>query len=126
VEQIFVKIIIIKCFLSKTSYIFFITTKLAIIKAILIIPIIHFEKLPKNDFSWSASFESGKHCAKLFNSTYIDENAFGYIYALDKKYFTNTESIGGIQYICKHSLKPKQIYKVYYKDFKDYFKNINK
>jgi len=85
-----------------------------------------FEKLPKNDFSWSASFESGKHCAKLFNSTYIDENAFGYIYALDKKYFTNTESIGGIQYICKHSLKPKQIYKVYYKDFKDYFKNINK
>ena len=82
-----------------------------------------FEKLPKDNFSWKATFKNGDFVGELKNSTYIDENAKGYIYCFDKFKFRETEK-GSRQFVCYENLKPETIFEICYKDFKDFFVSV--
>lgn len=82
-----------------------------------------FEKLPKDNFSWGAVYKNGAFVGELKNSTYIDENAKGYIYCFDKSKFKETEK-GSMQYVCYQNLKPEKIFEVNYKDYKDLFESV--
>lgn len=82
--------------------------------------IFSFEKLPRENFSWRAISYNGKYVAELRDDTYIDENAKGYLYCYDKTKFKPT-SEGSSQYVCFKELKPKKVFEILYKDFKDLF-----
>lgn len=79
-----------------------------------------FEKLPKNSCSWAVINENGTRFGELRDSTYIDENAKGYIYCYDKSKFQETKH-GSSQFVCFHDLAPQRIIEVEYKDYKDLF-----
>lgn len=79
-----------------------------------------FYKLPRENFSWSASFINNRWTGILYDKTYIDDQDYGYIYCFNKSCFKPT-CPGGNQYICMKSLKPKKIYKIFFKDFQDFF-----
>ena len=80
-----------------------------------------FEKLPKSKYKWSANTADDGSCyALLEEGTYIDENAFGYIYCFNKNKFEPTAP-GSHQQVCKQQLTPEKIFKVYYKQFTELF-----
>lgn len=82
-----------------------------------------FEKLPHTTASWSAQCdEFGNYFASLYEGTYIEESAYGYLYCFDPKYFQPIKK-GDCQYICKTSLTPKRIFKIYYKDYQQLFED---
>ncbi|MBR3162331.1 MAG: hypothetical protein IKF19_06350 [Bacilli bacterium] len=54
----------------------------------------------------------------------IDDNIIGYIYVFNKDK-TMIKDNDTYQYKCHHSLKPIDIIKIKYKDYKKYYKAIN-
>lgn len=80
-----------------------------------------FEKLPSDKYDWCTVYDGKSYYAELHDKTYIEDNAFGYIYCFNKVEF-NPIKDGSVQYVCKHNLNPVLIYKIYYKDFKELFK----
>lgn len=82
-----------------------------------------FQKQPKERYSWHTSKErdqNGNFYAILEDGTYINEDAFGYLYCFEKAQFTPTEE-GGHQYVCNKPLKPTKIYKIHFKQFSNQF-----
>lgn len=79
-----------------------------------------FPKMPLDKYRWACMNVDGKFVGVLRDDTYIEEDAVGYIYCFDKKYFAEVEK-GSPQYVCKKAIKPEHIFKVEYKDFKEHF-----
>ena len=80
-----------------------------------------FEKLPVDKFDWAVVSYNGVRVGELYDGTYIEENSYGYLYCFNKNDFAICEN-KGVQYVCEHSVIPKKVYKVFYKDYKDLFK----
>lgn len=87
-----------------------------------------FPKLPEKEYNWSADHTDNGYVGVLHNKTYIDDNAYGYVYCFDKSKFKPTRE-GSSQFVCEENIVPEMVVKVWYKDFKELFvkehSNIN-
>ena len=79
-----------------------------------------FKKSPEKNYSWSAKHNENGYYAELHGETFIEEDAFGYVYCFDKQRFKPTRE-GTSQHVCYEQIQPSVVYKVYYKDFKNSF-----
>lgn len=83
-----------------------------------------FEKLPIDKYDWCTVYDGNNYYAELHDDTFVDNDACGYIYCFEKEEFHSIKECG-VQYVCDHELEPIKIYKIFYKDYKELFKNIS-